>query len=69
MEVRTTAAAASVSVAQGPRKHTIHPCSRDVGCSEISRVRMIQMRARARISDEDGICVRASRCALGGWCN
>eukprot|EP00965_Chrysotila_dentata_P243494 6205447-Pleurochrysis_carterae.AAC.5 len=70
MEVRTTAAAASASVARDPRKHTIHPGSRDVGCSETSRVCMVRTRARARISDEEGMaCVRASRCALAGWYN
>eukprot|EP00965_Chrysotila_dentata_P024265 803662-Pleurochrysis_carterae.AAC.1 len=58
MEVRTTAAAASASVERDPRKHTIRPGSRDVGCSEMSRVRMVRIRARARISDEDGVRAR-----------
>eukprot|EP00965_Chrysotila_dentata_P204138 6182156-Pleurochrysis_carterae.AAC.2 len=58
MEVRTTAAAASTCVARDPRKHTIYPGSRDVGCSDMSRVRMVRRRAIARISDEDGMHAR-----------
>eukprot|EP00965_Chrysotila_dentata_P023938 793307-Pleurochrysis_carterae.AAC.1 len=63
MEVRTTAAADSARVARrDPRKHTIHgPGSRDVGCSEMRRVRMILIRARASVSDEDGMRARLAK--------
>eukprot|EP00965_Chrysotila_dentata_P143782 4750721-Pleurochrysis_carterae.AAC.1 len=55
MEVRTTAATTSASVAWDPRKHTIHTGSGDVDRSELSRVGIVRVRGRTGVGDEDGM--------------
>eukprot|EP00965_Chrysotila_dentata_P117275 3875614-Pleurochrysis_carterae.AAC.1 len=62
MDVRKTIAAASASLAWGPRKHAIHAGSGDVGRSELSRVGIVRVRARTGVGDEDGIRASIAMC-------
>eukprot|EP00965_Chrysotila_dentata_P260147 6213798-Pleurochrysis_carterae.AAC.3 len=76
MEVRTTAAAAisARSVARDPRKHTIHPGSRDVGCSIVYCVYRYPLRgataaaARGSAKDkDDAAAVQTLQSDLRRW--